>query len=1063
MRPNWLNLLVPFFSLALLSSPALAQTNWTRPPASGPGDWFTAGNWDNGVPTGLVQAFIDNGGTAQIAAPGASATSLLLGTAVGESGTLEVGATGTLSMSLFLSVAASGMGTVSITGGGTVSNGNGFIASNGGSIGMVTVSGAGSKWMNSGNLKVGDQGAATLNIMNGGVVTNVDGTVGTNSASISTVTVDGTGSAWTQTGDLNVGFAGTGTVNIQNGGVVSNAIGYIGRDAGSSGAVTVTSVVASWTNSGALYVGYGGTGTLDIQSGAKVSDTDGHIGFSAGSNGRVTVDNDLSQWMNSGSVTVGDSGTGTLNITNGGAVTNVDGIIASVAGSTGMVTVDGAGSTWTNSGNGGLKVGKAGNGTLTIQNGGVVTDFSGFIGNDSGSNGIVNVDGAGSLWTNTANVLVGAGGTGTLNITNGASVTNGADGIIGNVAGSIGTVNVNGAGSSWVTITFLNVGSGGTGTLNITNGGLVSNTSGFIGTFSGSTGTATVDGAGSTWTNTGPLSIGAGGTGTLNIINGGVVNATNTIIGTRGLLRGDATLNSPVSNSGVVAPGNNVGTLSLVGNYTQNANGTLQIEIAGLAPTQHDLLAVTGSASLDGTLQLLRLSPFAPQPGDSVTILTASGGRTGTFATIDSSGFNTVVMPTVVYNPNDVMVVFVQGSFAGIGDLTPNQQAVADNLDEAAGDPRAADLIFFLNTEPLGNLPHDYDLIAPEELASIYEIAFSQAVVTNNNLQHRMDDIRAGSTGFCANGYQARETGGYSKGADGKSTLDKNPTPAFVPTPENRWGVFVTGSGDFVNVGNHDDNAHGYDITTGNVIVGTDYRVGDHFAIGINGGYSGSTADLVDNGRVEVDGGKAGAYATVYGYKILGSIIHVDGAVSGGWNSYDTHRTGLEDSSVRGSTDGSEFNALLAYGGDWHFGCLLVGTWSSLQYTNVSIDSFTETGSLAPLHIENQDEYSLRGTTGARLAYDFKCGRAIVRPEVRAAWQHESGDRAYSIDARFASGAGDGFRVHGPAVGRDSALVDAGIAVQWSRCCSIYAYYDGVLGRSNYDNHAVSAGVRFDF
>ena len=56
----------------------------------------------------------------------------------------------------------------------------------------------------------------------------------------------------------------------------------------------------------------------------------------------------------------------------------------------------------------------------------------------------------------------------------------------------------------------------------------------------------------------------------------------------------------------------------------------------------------------------------------------------------------------------------------------------------------------------MGNLPHDYDLIAPEELAAIYEISISSSMVQNNNLQRRMDDIRAGSNGFCANGSRHR-------------------------------------------------------------------------------------------------------------------------------------------------------------------------------------------------------------------------------------------------------------------------------------------------------------------
>ena len=43
------------------------------------------------------------------------------------------------------------------------------------------------------------------------------------------------------------------------------------------------------------------------------------------------------------------------------------------------------------------------------------------------------------------------------------------------------------------------------------------------------------------------------------------------------------------------------------------------------------------------------------------------------------------------------------------------------------------------------------------------------------------------------------------------------------------------------------------------------------------------------------------------------------------------------------------------------------------------------------------------------------------------------------------------------------SVVGAGVSVQWSRCCSVYAYYDGVLGRDNYNNNAVSGGVRISF
>jgi hypothetical protein len=43
------------------------------------------------------------------------------------------------------------------------------------------------------------------------------------------------------------------------------------------------------------------------------------------------------------------------------------------------------------------------------------------------------------------------------------------------------------------------------------------------------------------------------------------------------------------------------------------------------------------------------------------------------------------------------------------------------------------------------------------------------------------------------------------------------------------------------------------------------------------------------------------------------------------------------------------------------------------------------------------------------------------------------------------------------------AFLGAGFAVQCSERCSTYLYYDGELGRSNFDRHSVSGGVRVSF
>lgn len=521
-------------------------------------------------------------------------------------------------------------------------------------------------------------------------------------------------------------------------------------------------------------------------------------------------------------------------------------------------------------------------------------------------------------------------------------------------------------------------------------------------------------------------------------------------------------------HGGTLQTANGPRTIAVGGNYLQDG-GTLRLQIGGpVAGTDSELLAVTGGATLGGTLSLVQINGFTPTPGQRVTIITVDNGHSDEFADVISD-FPGMLQPVVKYDePFDVYIVFQITSFVLDG-LTPNQRAVAHQLNQVMNDPRASDLIDFLVTEQPEDLPHDYDLIAPEELASMYEISFSQSFVQNMNLQHRLDDVRAGSTGFSSNGYSMNTSGTDVTKEDGKVVAPTASRDVMVPGPDNRWGVWVTGSGNFVDVGNNDDNAHGYDITTGNVLIGVDYRLSDHFVVGIAGGYSGSWSDLVDNGRVEADGGRGGIYASLYNIRLLGSNVHVDAAVNGGWNNYDTRRYGLEEvlpqqgDFAHGDTDGCEFNALLAYGADWMFGRLLVGTWSMIQYTNVDLNSFTEDGSLAPLHFPDQDEDSIRSSTGIRLAYNANCGGAVIRPEVRAAWQHDSGDRAYPIRSQFASGAGDVFTVHGPKIGSDSAVVDAGVSIPWNSRISTYIYYSGILGRDNYDNNAVSGGFRFSF
>ena len=168
----------------------------------------------------------------------------------------------------------------------------------------------------------------------------------------------------------------------------------------------------------------------------------GIIGYQSGSSGTATVSG-AATW-NCDSIQVGiSSGTGRLNIT-GGTVNSIDGHIGFAGLSWGTATVDGAGSVW-NTAN--LIIAEAANsGWLCIYNGGVVNSTSQVqVGTCGDGSGVLRVHGAGSKFFSSAQILSFGGeqAQGTLEIQNGGVVELAGGSItLGN--GYTGNIYVNG-------------------------------------------------------------------------------------------------------------------------------------------------------------------------------------------------------------------------------------------------------------------------------------------------------------------------------------------------------------------------------------------------------------------------------------------------------------------------------------------------------------------------------------------------------------------------------------------------------------------------------------------
>ncbi|WP_442481428.1 hypothetical protein [Aeoliella sp. SH292] len=472
-------------------------------------------------------------------------------------------------------------GEMVIDGGSVVQSLQGVLALASNVNGNATVEGAGSAWITSAVLRVGDAGTGQLDIVEGGAVSSAtEGRVGNQTGSMGIVSINGEGSQWTMNGSLYVGSSGQASISIDSGGVLSNTSAIIGNGGDSVGRLDIHGVGSQWTNSGTLHVGNSGEGDLIISHGGAVLDTVAYVGYGTGSKGAVVVEGDGSSWTNSGGLYVGVSGNGSLEIRSGAAVTSFNGIIAQVAGSSGVVSIDGLGTTWTT---GHMRIGDRGDGTLNVTGGATVTSQYVSIANTYPSSGRATVEGIGSRWTLTGSLDIGSLRQGILAIGDGATVEVGLDATLGDGLSSylelsggtlfarnvvadrtqlrgVGTIHTNGwiLDGDWtfqeaadLPVLTTQSDPGGKeltvhldwtdeGIFGVDRGAIVleggyqkSSPLGLVGNSANSVGQMTVTGERTKWSITGDVTVGNRGTGTLHITDGGFVSNTFGILGAK--------------------------------------------------------------------------------------------------------------------------------------------------------------------------------------------------------------------------------------------------------------------------------------------------------------------------------------------------------------------------------------------------------------------------------------------------------------------------------------------------------------------------------------------------
>jgi outer membrane autotransporter protein len=548
------------------------------------------------------------------------------------------------------------------------------------------------------------------------------------------------------------------------------------------------------------------------------------------------------------------------------------------------------------------------------------------------------------------------------------------------------------------------------------------------------------------------------------LVNGGTLSVNGSIasspvfVNFGGTLGGNGTVGpTTIFTGGALSPGNSVGTLTVNGNLVFTVASLYMVEVEG---NTADRTNVSGTAALAGTVGV---SYLGGHPARSYTILSAAGGRTGTFDSLASMNLPAFFTASLAYTPHDVHLNLES-------DLrrharTRHHSAVAaalDNSFNSGGGTLPA--LFGLQAK---EIPAALDMLSGSGVSGTQETAFGAADMFTSIMMDQGAFWRNGETVDVTGVTFTGEPLAYAPSRKSKTSEH----PAFKeigrPAPyQPRWRAWLTGfDGSAKLAGEADIGSADLSHNTAGLAGGLDYQLRPDTLIGLAGGGSSSNfavRDRITSGHLEA------AHFGGYGVKTWGSL-YAAGALSFSTFRNDTTRSivGIGPTETATGSFGSNlFSGRVEVGAKQAFGHFAVTPFAAVQFAELWQNGFTEAnpvpaGAPGPLGLTygSISASSLPTFVGAQFdtRFAFSNGMALS-PYARASWVHEfKPNRA--INAVFIALPGAAFTVDGPRAASDAVRIDAGAKLAIRPNAWLFASFDGEFS-SRSQSYAGKGGVR---
>lgn len=503
-------------------------------------------------------------------------------------------------------------------------------------------------------------------------------------------------------------------------------------------------------------------------------------------------------------------------------------------------------------------------------------------------------------------------------------------------------------------------------------------------------------------------------------------------------LQGNGTVGATTLRSGAtVAPGNSIGTLSVVGDITFQKGATYEVEV-NAEGAQSDLVHASGAARLDGGSVVHIGQDGFYKPFQRYRILAADGGVAGRFDGVSSRFL--FLDPTLAYDATGVDLTLVRNDlpFAAVAQ-TRNQVQTSLGLEGLSDtNPLWQRFTQLRDTEVVRQA---YDSLSGEIHASAKTTLIDGSSIIRDSVSERLRSV------FAAIGAPRIATLAYASSTGAASTLTE-PNLAAWARGFGSWG-HTEGDG----------NAASLRRATGGIMAGADAALGENVRIGIAAGYSRSTFSAP--GRAS--SGEADSYHIgLYGGARF-DRLRLNGGLSYIGHDISTSRLaafpGFAERLTAGYRAGT-FQAFSEAAYRFDLGRFALEPFANLAYVALRTDSIREEGGAAALFAKPQTSAVAFATLGMRIQMQFDLAGAAATLSGTLGWRHAGGDVVPVSSQGFAGGAP--FSIAGVPIARDAMIVGAGIGARIGQNAELDVSYQGQIAKDAAD-HAFNARLAVSF